>query len=57
MSHRLGFVLALAEVKNLESWAANNRVSSNLSTNVGNATASRTTKPAPPAVPGIEQKE
>lgn len=48
---------ALAEVKNLESWAANNRMSLNLSKTWEMLLRSRTTQPAPPPVPGIERKE
>ncbi|KAL9978633.1 hypothetical protein ACROYT_G016170 [Oculina patagonica] len=48
---------ALAEVKNLESWAANNRMSLNLSKTWEMLLHSRTTQPAPPPVLGIERKE
>ena len=48
---------ALAEVKNLENWAANNRMSLNLSKTWEMLLRSRTTKPSPPPVPGIERKE
>ena len=49
---------ALAEVKNFESWAANNRMSLNLSKMWEMLLRSRTTQPAPPPVPaGIERKE
>ena len=48
---------ALAEVKNLEKWAARNRMSLNLSKTWEMLLRSGTTKPAPPPVPGIEQKE
>ena len=47
---------ALAEVKNLESWAANNRMSLNLSKTWEMLLRSRTTQPAPPPVPEIERK-
>ena len=45
---------AFAEVKNFESWAANNRMSLNLSKTWEMLLRSRTTQPAPPPVPGIE---
>ena len=48
---------ALAEVKSLENWAAKNRMSLNLSKMWGMLLRSRTTKRAPPPVPGIERKE
>ena len=48
---------ALVEVKNLENWAAKDRMSVNLSQTWEMLLCSRTTKPAPPAVPGIEGKE
>ena len=48
---------ALTEVKNLESWAANNRMSLNLPKTWEMLLRSRTTQPAPPPVPGIERKE
>ena len=46
---------ALAEVKNLENWAAKNRMSLNVSKTWEMLLRSRTT--APPPVPGIERKE
>ena len=48
---------ALAEVKNLESRAANNRMSLNLSKTWEMLLRSRTIKPAPSPVTGIERKE
>ena len=48
---------ALAEVKNFENWAANNRMSLNLSKTWEMLLRSRTTQSAPPPVPGIERKE
>ena len=48
---------ALAEVKNYESWAANNRMSLTLSKTWEMLLRRRTTEPAPPTVPGIERKE
>ena len=48
---------APAEVENLESWAANNRMSLNLSKTWEMLLRSRTTQPAPLPVPGIERKE
>ena len=47
----------LAEVKNLESWAANNGMSLNLSKTWEMLLRRRTIKPASPPVPGIERKE
>ena len=47
----------LAEVKNLENWEAKNRMSLNLSKTWEMLLHSRTTKPAPPQVPGIERKK
>ena len=48
---------ALAEVKNLENWAAKNRMSLNFSKTREMLLRSRTSKPAPFPVPGIERKE
>ena len=48
---------ALAEVKNLENWGAKNRMSLNLLKKWEMLLRSRTTKPAPSPVPGIERKE
>lgn len=45
----------LAEVKNLENWAAINRMSLNLSKTWEMLLRSRTAKPAPPPMPGIGQ--
>ena len=48
---------ALVEVKNLENWTVKDRMSLNLSKTWEMLQRSRTTKPAPPAGPGIERKE
>ena len=48
---------ALTDVKNLENWAAKDRMSLNLSKTWEMLLRSRTTRPAPPPVPGIERKE
>jgi len=48
---------ALGEVKNSENWAAKNRMSLNLPKAWEMLLRSRTIKPAPPPVPGIERKE
>ena len=48
--------MALAEVKNLENWAAKNRMF-NLSKTWETLLGCRTTKPASPPVPGIERKK
>ena len=48
---------ALAVVKNLESWAANNRMSLNLSKTWEMLLRIRNTKLSPPPLPGIERKE
>ena len=54
---RRNSVTGLTEVKNLENWAAKNRMSLNLSKTWATLLRSRTTKPAPPPLPGIERKE
>ena len=47
----------LTEINNLESWAANNRMSMNLSKTWEMQLHRRTSKPSPPPVAGIERKE
>ena len=65
ISHELCFdrfsfqkmAVTLAGISSIENWAAKNRMSLNFSKTWEMLLRSRTTKPAPPPVPGIERKE